>query len=159
MRTTYWTIWTREPEYLRQQFPAARFLRWDQIQPGVAVLLLENADPDADWLIRRATNQFVAEALVLHCARSWAAPDHAGCYHSPDASVHHYERDEWIVTDDRLHQVVNIFKADCCGVLEKYDDVDVLRFDDGQAARSEVQRRIAAYQVQDGEVGLWQMLS
>ncbi len=149
--TTYWTLWTRQPARLQEQLPDAQFLRLDQVQDGVAVFLLENDDPQLRHEIRRATGRLLAMNIILHCTRSVIPPGPPACSHQPDKTLHHYAMDEWVVTDDRLHRVVNYFKADRCDVLWKYAEVDFLTFDDERAARSEVQRRIAFYQDQDAE--------
>ena len=153
MATTYWTMWTREPAQLQEMLPDTQFLRRDQIEDGVHVFLLENDDPDLRRAILRATTQLLAANIILHCARSMFPPGSAECCHEPDETLHHFAMDEWVVTDDHLHRVVNYFKADRCDVIWKYAEVDFMTFPDERAARAEVQWRIARYQAQD-RVGL-----
>jgi hypothetical protein len=149
MEKMYWTMWTRNPEGLQEYFPEATFVRFDRIQSGVAVFLLETSDPQMVHTVRRATTQLMAANLLLHCSRGSVPPGSLACTHEADEMVHHYAMDEWVVTDDRLHRVVNYFKADRCDVMWKYAEVDVMTFDNEQAVRAEVQRRIAQYQAQD----------
>ena len=149
MHTTYWTLWTRDPQQLLQALPQARFLRHDQVQPGVDVYLYENDDPQRWSDIRRLTTHLLARSIILHCTRASTSPVPGECEHESHHMLHHFQADEWIVTDDRLHKVVNYFKADRCDVLIKYPEVDILTFDDERDVRAEVQRRIAAYQTED----------
>ena len=149
MATMYWTLWTRDPMRLQEQFPHTTFLRLDRIEDGVHVFLLENDDPALRSALRRATCRLLAANIILHCTRSLLPPGSPECSHESDETMHHYATDEWVVTDDRLHKVVNYFKADRCDVMWKYAEVDFMTFHDGQAARAEVQRRIANYQAED----------
>lgn len=149
MATTYWTLWTREPARLQEHFHDARFIRFDQVQPGVEVFVLTSDDPLRVRAIRRAATQLVALGILLSFARAEIGPDSQVCAHQPDPMSHHWRMDEWVVTDDQHHRLVNYFKADRCDVIWKYDDVDVLTFADEQAVRAEVQRRIARYSAQD----------
>ena len=149
MRTTYWTMWTREPARLQAELPEAQFLRTDRIQDGVAVFGLEIEDPSMAYTMRRVATQLVAQKIIFHFSRGALPPGPATCEHEPDDTLHHYVMDEWVVTDDRLHRIVNCFKADRCDVLWKYAEVDIMTFGDEQEARAELQRRVAVYQAQD----------
>ncbi len=145
----YWTIWTREPGRLQEVLPEAEFVRFDRVQPGVEVFAFEHDDPEMVRQMRWATTRLLATNVILHCTRASTPPEPAICCHAPDAMLHHYSIDDWVVTDDRLHRLVNYFKADRCDVMWKYPEVDLLTFDDEQKMRAEVQRRIARYQAED----------
>lgn len=149
MHTSYWTLWTRAPEQLEAELPTARFLRHDYVQPDVDVYLLENHDAHMWQGLRRVTTRLLAQGVILHCTRAATSPLPDICTHEAHAMLHHFQQDEWIVTDDRLHKVVNYFKADRCDVLWKYPEVDILTFDNEQDVRAEVQRRIGSYQTDD----------
>jgi len=100
-------------------------------------------------MIRRAVTHLVALGVLISFARADVVPDASECIHRPDPLLQHWRMDEWVVTDDRHHRLVNYFKADRCDVIWKYDDLDVLTFLDEHAMREEVQRRIAHYSAQD----------
>ena len=81
-----------------------------------------------------AATRLVALGILLSFARADVGPDSLSCDHQPDPMSHHWRMDEWVVTDDQHHRLVNYCKADRCDVIWKYDDVDVLIFADEQAA-------------------------
>lgn len=153
MATIHWTLWTRKPAQLQAELPAARYVRSDQVQPGIEVFALEIDDATTDRQFRRTTWQLLAARIIVHSSRSPMPLGSPDCAHEPDETCHHYAMDTWVVTDDRLHKVVNYFKADRCGIIEKYAEMEFLTFDDEEQTRAEVQRRVAVYDAQDA-IGL-----